>query len=478
MPEVAFEYQPLPIHTGFHTSTAQERALFGAFGSGKSYAGVAEAIAWCLEQPGIRGAIARLTIPELRDTTEPIFMEMLPPEILAAGKVSRTGGHIERFTFPNGSTVLFRSLDDWNKWRSLNLGFIFVDEANETDEESYEGIRSRLRQRDITAEARGAGYTHEITRRGMWVATNPNGHDWLWERFVDKTREEHQRVDSAWFRSTSLDNPYLPPEYVESLLAYPEAWVRRYVLCTFDDFGGAVYPEWQWDTHVIEPLKSYDPRNVFWMGMDPGTRNPTAGLWVYVDKANRRLVGVAEYEQQYTAAAQHALSWRKIEAKHRMNVRWRVADPNVNTVDRGSNMTLADQYRRLGYSFNLGPRQHRDRIPALGSLIATGRFVVTTDCPKTYEAIKQYRWEDVTPAQRSKGVDPKESPLKKNDHLVDCAQYVASRYVVPDKLKPELEDLSDHELFSREAQETIKKRVRKQYRNRRARSHDLGGLAV
>lgn len=471
---IIFGYQPLPIHVPFHTSLSYERAMFGAFGSGKTYAICAEAIAWALEQPGIRGLIARLTIPELRDTTEPIFFEMLPPALLAAGEVKRTGGHVERFIFPNGSEILFRSLDDWNKHRSLNIGFLAYDEANEIDEETYQGMKSRVRQRDITAKARQLGYKHEITRRGIWLATNPSGHDWIWERFVNKAQPENQRIDSSFFRSTSLDNPFLPPEYVESLLAYPEPWVRRYVLCTFDDFGGSIYPDWQWDSHVVEPFKEYDDRNVFWMGMDPGTRNPTAGLWVYVDKPKRQLVGVAEYQQNYSAAIQHAASWRALEAKHKMTVRRRIADPNINTHDRGSNNTLADQYRRLGYSFALGPRQHKDRIPMLGSLITMGRFVVTKDCPLTYEAIKGYRWEDLTPQQRAKGADPKETPQKKNDHLVDCAQYVASQWVSPAKFELPPENLTPNQELSREVHRAIRKQTTRKRRGASQQRSDLG----
>lgn len=103
----------MPVHRNFHESTSYERMLFGAFGSGKTYAVIAEAIAWCLEQPGIRGLIIRKTVPELRDTTEPIFRELLPPDLWSAGEERRSGGHMERFVFPNGSTVQFRSLDDW-----------------------------------------------------------------------------------------------------------------------------------------------------------------------------------------------------------------------------------------------------------------------------------------------------------------------------------------------------------------------------
>lgn len=432
MTQIDFTYRPLPIHHGFHTSKAYERALFGAFGSGKTYAICAEAIAWCLEQPGIRGLITRKTVPELRDTTETVFFEVLPPELRELGVATRSGGHYASFTFPNGSTVLFRSIDDWNKHRSLNVGFIAFDEADEFDEETYQGMLSRVRQRDPTPEGKKYGAT-QITRRGVWSASNPGGHNWLWRRFVQK---KTRVAGTGYWKSTSFDNPYLPPEYIESLLQYPDAWVRRYVLCQFDDFAGQIYEDWGWDTHVIDAVEA-SRQQTYWMGMDPGTRSPTAGLWVVVDKTGelsgvpRALIGVAEYEESGRAAHEHVEEWRKIEAVHAPNVRQRIADPTIATRDRGSNMGLDDQYARLGYHFQFGPRKHADRIPMLGTLIKQRRFLLTKNCPRTYEAIKDYRWVDLTPMQRAKDLAAPDRPVTSNDHLVDCGQYLASRYVGP-----------------------------------------------
>lgn len=480
MPVVDFDYRPLPVHTPFHTSPAPERALAGAMGSGKSYAVCAETIAWCLEQPGIRGAVMRKTLPSLRDTTEAVFFDLLPHELYKTGRPYRLGGHVDRFVFANGSTVLFRSMDDMMKHKSLNLGFLAVDEANEWTEEEFVFMRSRLRQRDLTSEAKNRGYTGEITRRGSWVAFNPEGHDWIYSRYVDQ-RSKSYKQGSEWFRSTTFDNPYLPVEYVRDMLSMPEPWIRRYVLCQFDEFAGQIFEDWGWDSHVVEPYKDfqYPQGRAFWMGMDPGTRNPTAGLWVVQDPAKRQLVAIAEYEEAGVSAIKHAAQWRSIEAQHRMNVTWRTADPNINTRDRGSNMTLADQYRRLGYRFQLGPKEHKVRIPALGQLITQGRFVVTKACPRTYEAIRDYRWEDLTPAQRTRGVDPREQPLKKNDHLVDCAQYLAARWIKPTIVTPAPAE-DPHAEFSAQARRAIRKQLRTAQRKKRrgAAAHDLGGLRV
>lgn len=472
---IDFTYKPMPIHAAFHQNTSYERMLFGAFGSGKSYAIIAEAIAWCLEQPGIEGAIVRKTVPELKRTTEPVFMKILPPELWHAGHKSRSGGHLESFTFPNGSKLWFFSMDDWNKHRSWNGGFLAYDEANEIDEESYIGMTSRVRQSDITAEAIMKGYTHKITRRGIWGATNPAGKDWLYRRFHPDSKDRQQ--DSEIFTSTTLDNPFLPPEYVQNLLTMPRPWIQRYVLCQFDDFAGMIYEDWNEEHHIVpSPFTGWTETElagrVFWMSMDPGTQNPTAGLWCWVDQENRRLVGVAEYQQPGLAATQHATAWRMLEAQHKMRVRWRVADPNAITQrDRGTATPLQSQYQKLGFQFNLGASSEDDRITSLAQLITTRRFVVTKDCPLTFEAIKGYQWEDLTPAQRSKGEDPKERPLKKNTHLVECGQYLASR-MLPGVSAKEMRRRTM--TFQDEIHTSIRKSLALKHRKRRGSKQGVG----
>lgn len=444
--------------------------MFGAFGSGKTYAICAEAIAFALEQAGSRILVTRRTIPELRDTTETVFFDILPNELEKAGEAKRIGGHYESFTFPNGSVVLFRGIDDWNKHKSLNVAAIAWDELDEFDEETYMGMLSRIRQRDPTSAGKRLGAS-KITRRGSWGATNPHGHDWVWRRFVNP---ETRMPRTEAFYSTSFDNPFLPPEYLDSLLQYPEPWIRRYVLCQFDDFAGQIYEEWNWDDHVVDPLGDYGANPIFWMGFDPGTRSPNAGLWVYVDREAKRLVGVAEYQDEGLAASEHAKAWRQLEAKHRMKVRWRVADPTaIMTRDRGSNMQLQSQYARLGFNFNLGAKDHKVRIPALGQLIHSKQFVVTKNCPMTYEQIKDYKWEDLSPAMRARGIDAPERPVKRNEHLVDCAQYVASRWVRPTLNTGEIKPADS---FAAEVSLNIRKQINR--KRLPGYDHDLGSVIV
>lgn len=418
----------------------------------------------------------RKTVPSLRDTTEKKFIELLPVEFERMCTTTRAGGHINTLTFPNGSIYYFRGLDDWKKLRSLNLAFIIWDESDEFTPDDFLGMQSRLRQVDPTpmAKRQGAG---RITRNGNVLAANPQGRNWLWEQFVGPKRKE----GTEYWTSSSLDNPFLPLSYIEDLLSYPSPWVRRYVLCSFDEFGGAIYEDWTYATHVIQPYKdlkgryNYDPSGFFLMGFDPGTFAGNAALWVYYDKEKHQLVGVAEYNETGLAASAHADAWRRIEATHGMRVRNRIADPVINTRDRGSNMTLLDQYRRLGYHFSQGPRSVSDRLWALGSLIPKRRFVVTSDCMQTFEQIQQYRYGDLTPAQVERGTDAK--PKKNNVDLVDAAQYVAGLYIAPPSNRSAA-NRTDAEQYQFEVKRAIRETLGDRAGGGSALNHDLGTMSL
>jgi PBSX family phage terminase large subunit len=472
MTPVTFDYTPLPVFESFHASTEKDRLVVGGYGSGKSHALCAEAIALGLEDPGVEILVMRKTVPALKKTTEKIFVSLLPPEFLAQCQTTKAGGHLETLQFPNGSLYYFAGCDDWRKHRSHNLAFIVWDEADEFTPEDYEGLQSRIRQTKRTPEARALGHTGPPNRIGNILACNPQGHNWIWKDFISDDRKDGT---AAWI-STSFDNPYLAPEYFDRLLSMPEPWIRRYVMASFDEFAGAIYPDWSYNTHVIPPVKDsagkykYDPASFFRMGFDPGTSAGNAGVWVYYDKDKHRFVAVAEYCETGVAASAHAKEWRRIEAQHGMRVQRRIGDPKAVTQrDRGSNVKLSDQYARLGFRFQLGPSNVTDRVTALGELIAQGRFVVTTECPQLYEQLLNYRWDDLTPAQVARGTEAK--PLKKDVDLVDAAQYAISNYVPPPKIKPTEKPEQQHD---REVHEAIRKQIRRRRKARGRARNDLG----
>jgi len=422
---VEFPFKPLPVHLPYHASTARIKAAIGGVGSGKTRALCMEAIRFALAQPGSYMMLTRRTVPDLRRTTEKELFEAMPDELVARCKIARLGGHVESIEFPSGSVLLLVGMEDWQKHKSLNLAWIGIDEASEQTRENIEGILSRLRQSKPLKGAPPLPPGRRMVNQ-MAVASNPAGQDHLWEMFVNKGT---RRGDSSIHLSTPMDNPYLPPEYIDMLLQMPVPYIRRFVECRFDAAAGRVYPEWGWDTHVLAPRHPGFYGERVWMAMDPGVLSPTAGLWAEVDRKAQRLVVVREYQEPGRNAEEHAAAWRKIESGLKgTRIDRRIADPNITKRDQGTTMELADIYSRLGFNFEKGPVRQDVRIPALANAIAGFSFCCTEATPVLYTQIEQARWEDQAPRLRDLG-EFKEKIKKGNDHEHDCAQYLASIHV-------------------------------------------------
>jgi PBSX family phage terminase large subunit len=446
MPELRLQYTPFPIHTPFHLSTKREKGLFGAVGSGKTIALCAEAIKFGLEMPGSRNGIIRKTVTSLRDSTEDEFIALLstPPDeddddetnatLLDFCEIRRGNNHIDRLWLPNKSLYLMRGLDDRRKIMSFNFASIYVDEANEINEDDYVFLTTRLRQTAPLPAARRMGAKWPIARQQICVATNPDGHNWAWEYYINRPTKARR-----YFESTSFDNPtlYNPDgtlsEYLISLLNMPPLYIRRFVLCQHDAFSGQILDfDSELNVHdPFEPPASWDRG----MGMDWGIRNPCAIGWWARDPKDKRWYKYREW-QTYdpTDPMQRDMhkSWpvyriaetiRQLEGNE--HIKWRVAGPDVfrrhPTGEEQDNKTVAQFFAERGLYFTPGAEGYTHRINALNTQLASRVASIGRNLEQTHKAYQQYRWEDLVVARADR--DQPERPRKKDDHLVDADQY-------------------------------------------------------
>lgn len=431
---IEFPFAPLPVHRPFHASVARRKAAIGGLGSGKSRALCMEAIRFALSYPGANMLLTRRTVPDLRRSTEKELFEAMPSELEKLCKISRLGGHVDTIRFPNHSVLTLAGMEDWKKFKSTEYAWIGIDEASEQTRENIDGIYRRLRQHKPLKGAPPLPAGTKMVNQ-MALASNPEGQDHMWSMFVNP---ETRYADSTIHLSTPMDNPFLDPAYLDSLLQMPLPLIRRYVECKFDAAAGRIYEEWGWDTHVVPVRKPGGYGELVRMSMDPGILNPTAALWCEVDRQNGRLVAVAEYQEAGRSAAEHTRAWRSIESRLRpARVVRRIADPSIVKRDSGTLTALSDTYDKLGYRFESGPVQDSIRIPALANLVATKQFVVTEACPRTYEQINNARWTDQAVKLRDFGDYQEKMQKGGDDHLHDCAQYHACIYVAPTRRGPE-----------------------------------------
>lgn len=424
--EIKITYQPLPKQAEFHAHPAKYRAFGGGFGNGKTSAGCAEALTLALEYPGSVGLIARKTRPELRATTMQTFFHGgggnpatdftgVPQELIRSFNKTEM-----KLTLINGSIIHFWPLDDPDKLSNLNLGWFLIDQAEEVSEDMFLMLQGRLRQQNAP-------------RKGI-ILFNPNGHDWIWRRWVYLTYPQHGLIHAK-----TTDNPNLPPDYVDALMAYPEAWRKRFLDGSFDVFTGQIWPEFDPDVHLIRPV----PIEPWWEwveGIDHGRRNPTAVLWAaFFEAYGFDYCFVAE--EHYEAGKRVGHHAKKIlETRKQLGVspNYTVIDASAAQKDPNTERSVIDEYWDQGIVTIPSDRHKIARIqrvaewltldpdvphPLTGEKRAEGwpRLFIFKTCTELSEHVPQYQWKPQPPNARE---DAKEEALKKDDHDVDALGYI------------------------------------------------------
>lgn len=405
-------------------------------------------------------------MPSLRDTTEFEFVSLLsqPPDdedawesgkvktlmdvIEANDGIRREAGHIRSIVFPNGSEVHFQSLDKWQKHMGRNMAYIGIDEASEVTVESYLALMTRLRQQQPTPKARripGLDLScWKNPRHHMALACNPDGHNWIWEYFVNYKPTRQQILDGTWrrwFKSTTFDNPTFydqngePNTFLKSLLTMPELWVRRYVLCEFDTFEGQILP---FDPSVMvhrhfEPPEDWERA----MGFDWGLRNPSAASWwarkpgtkkwfKYREWMSHNPLNDMEKKLAHTMTvhevAGHIKRLEVVNGKREF-IKWRVADPAIKARTADAGKSVHYWLGTHGLHFQLGMKDYSSRINSQIQLLVNDELSISDQCTDTIAQYEQYRWSKLSVTRETDGP---ERPHKKDDHLVDSDQYLST----------------------------------------------------
>ena len=376
MPVATIQYTPTPKQKIFHASPANEILFGGAAGGGKTKGIIMDALFRTAKYPGTTAVIFRRTYRELIDTDIKEALESYPPEI---GKY--IAGNFE-FRLVNGSKILFRhceTVSDKNKYRGIEIQFLYFDELTSFEQEIYDFLKTRLRAK------KSLGVT-PIVRS----ASNPGdiGHGWVKKMFVDagpymeiQTQEIYSEalhkskiIRTQYIPSLATENPYITDDYIFELEQKPEALRRALLNGDWDSFEGQVFKEFVNDkshyedrkwTHVINPFDIPDdwPR---YMSFDWGFSDPFACQWFAMDYDGRAYL----YKEWYGCVPKKAdtgleLTPQQImegilereEEETKKNIRiYRIADPSI--FDRSHGESIADKMapgfygRHKGITFN------------------------------------------------------------------------------------------------------------------------------
>jgi len=212
----------MPHQLRFHQDPAKFKMFGGGYGSAKTVTVAAEFVQLALSTPDGAGLVGASTYAQLERTSKKQVLEMLPEEFIEHHH--KTDNVV---VLTNGYEIMFRSFDDEQKLRSLNLCHAIMEEANGTDFSIFTQLQTRMRHK--------ATKDHKIL-----ISTNPDM-NWIRSEILMKSKYIYGALEN-YHRSPADINPnisthisrsdqniHLPENYIaDMIVGKPEWWVERF----------------------------------------------------------------------------------------------------------------------------------------------------------------------------------------------------------------------------------------------------------
>ena len=152
----------------------------GGYGSGKTFAGSLLGILLALKFAGIRGLVGAQTYTLVRDTTLQSYYEHLDNMNFVEDVDYKWVSTEQKLVFRNGSEILFRHFEEPNKLKSLNLGFVEIEEMSDIPYDTFKMLLARMRQR---IPKKWKNFTYRI-----FGHTNPEmQRGWIYKTFFESS---------------------------------------------------------------------------------------------------------------------------------------------------------------------------------------------------------------------------------------------------------------------------------------------------
>lgn len=410
-----------------------ELLLSGPAGTGKSRALLEKLHLMCLANPGMRALMVRKVLASLGSTGLVTWREHVVPEALAAGVLSFYGGsaqHPAQYRYQNGSTVTLGGMDKPTKIMSSEYDACYVQEAIELTEGDWESITTRLRNgvvsfQQLMADTNPAEPTHWLHQRALTGRTT----------MLNTRHEDNPRLFHDDGTLTVGGASYIG--LLDNLTGVRRDRLRhgRWVAAE-----GLIYEDYSAEVHLrkIEDPPHDWPR--YWC-VDFGYTNPTA-IQFWAEDPDGRLHLYRELYRAKRLVEDHA---RDILDAVTLSdgVTWREPRPRAIICDHDAE-DRATLERHLGMSTVAA---HKDVSPGIQAVQARLR-VAEDGRPRLYfsptalaerdpelvaakrpcgliEEIPGYVWDRPTTGVAADR-PPKETPLKRDDHAMDCLRYVVA----------------------------------------------------
>lgn len=397
----------------------------GGYGSGKTFAGSLLGILLALKFPGIRGLVGAQTYTLVRDTTLQTYFEHLDNFGFTEGKDYDWSSSLQKLTFKNGSEILFRHFDEPNKLKSLNLGFVEIEEMSDIPYDTFKMLLGRMRQKvkkswkDFTY--RIFGHTNPETCRG-----------WVYKTFKENKSPNYRLISAP-----TTQNIYLPKGFCDELKkVYDEQYYNIFVLAqNGENNNGLVIKDFS-DENIKEI--TYQPEMDLHISCD---FNVDPMCWVFAHKTDDKVFYFDEIAMENTTTAKACDEFYRRYPNHKGKI-------IVNGDASGDNRSCTSEYTnyviinkkllQFGYDVEIQIKAFnppiKNRIMAFNSKVrsANGEVCLFVDkkCEKLLYNIYNLKYKegsskiDIPTYQQIK----QSKELKFLSHPMDAASYLVDFY--------------------------------------------------
>jgi len=310
---------------------------------------------------------------------------------------------VKEIHFPGGGWLAVLSAESATL-RGEGLDLVVIDEASflyDLERVWNYDLRAALSDRQGSA---------------MFISS-PDGRNYFYKLYQLGQDDEHP--DWASWQATSYDNPYLDKDEIDAARELLPDWVfRQEYLAEFISFAGKVYKTFTPECDAVFTWADASHYGEAWGGIDFGFKNPTVACVGALDRDDRLDVVDGVYESGLTTSDLIPIL-RGLQDRWRV-VRW-FADPAEPKTIRelcNAGLPVVAAPRIKG---DLDRSYIRYGIMKVETRLINGRLRVAADqVPADFILeLDSYRYPDA-----KAGTEPKEVPLKVDDHFPDALRYM------------------------------------------------------
>lgn len=450
-------YKPQPHQAEFHKDDHTFKAIFGAYGSGKTTTAVMEIIKHMLSVPNGLSAMLAPTLQLLKETSYLELMKYLPHTLIK--KEHRTKGN-EHIILHNNHKLLLLPSNNADKIRSLNLTAFYMEEASNAKFEVFSELTARTRNDRALEYAYNENnepvmvwdkkqniYRHKVKKSRLLgvICSNP---DVGWIRthilhmsdvvFSNTTypRDPNANPFLSTHLHSSFQNRYLDPDFQTRIgRGKPDWWVKRYIYGSFDYNEGLVYP--MFADSIVDPFPiPHHWKRMF--GVDFGLRDPTVMLGAAIDPEEGVLYIYDEHYEAEKPVSYHAKCMNAMVNKvpPGMINGQIVADPSGQKRSGSDYRTYFNHYSEYGLWFKPGVNQIESGIMKVYTYFSLGKIKIMSNCINTIKEGREYKYKETSLTQeKNRG----EKPHDANNHSMDALRYLVNELPDdPDKMVNEV----------------------------------------